>query len=84
MGQGRRLAVANCTAGIRAIHAPPLIAGGYHSIGTTGVFGIVQKATDIVHEERVQYVRDFLLVGKLQGSIKGNPESVSRGSCYAA
>lgn len=41
------------------------------------VGGMVKKRADIVNEERIQLLRDLLLVGKIQRAIEWDPNQVS-------
>jgi hypothetical protein len=46
---------------IYTVHATSLSCSN-NSIGPRGVFGIVQQTANIVNEERIQQIRDLLLV----------------------
>lgn len=37
------------------------------------VGGVVEKCTNVVHEQGVQQLGDFLFVGKIQSPLKRNP-----------
>ena len=45
-------------------------------IGARLVRGVIQQASDIMHEHGVQQIGDFFFVGEFQGSFKWNPGPV--------
>ena len=50
-------------------------------IGARLVRGVIQQASDIMHEHGVQQIGDFFFVGEFQGSFEWNPnllESISQ------
>lgn len=37
---------------------------------------MIEQCTDVMNEQRVQLLSNLLLVGKLEGSLKGNPDTL--------
>lgn len=42
-------------------------------VGSVLVGGVVQQSANIVHEERIQKIRDLLLVRELQSALEWDP-----------
>ena len=53
---------------------PALLSGDGHDLaGAVRIGRVVEKRANVVHEEGIQELRDLLLVGKVEGSLKRNP-----------
>ena len=51
--------------------------GGGHDLASPRLVGrMVEEGPNVVDEERVEQFSNLLLVGKIQGSLKGDPESM--------
>lgn len=47
--------------------------GRHHGIGSIRVGGMIEESADVVDEQRIQELRYFFLVGKVQGPLERNP-----------
>ena len=70
--------------GLRALSSPQRrtvyptsLSSMHHRVGRVVVCRMIEEATDVVYEKRVQLVSDFLLVGEIQSSLEWNPSLVS-------
>lgn len=83
MMQGRRLWALRSPGSWRPFQ-PPLLGLLNHHVRLGGIGRVIQEFSDIVHKQRIQQIGDFLLVGKLQGTLKWDPNASQWKSKYKA
>lgn len=62
--------------GLHGVRSPVSINSSHGSAAYTCprlVRGMIKQGSDVVHEERIQMLRDLFLVGELEGSFERNP-----------
>jgi hypothetical protein len=51
-----------------------LLCGDCHNLAGAVLVGrVIEKSANVVYEERVQQLRNLLLVGEIEGAVKRNP-----------
>jgi hypothetical protein len=56
---------------------PSLLRIVHNHIGPTRVSGMIQQSPDVMHKEGIEQIGDFLLIGEIESTLKGNPEGLS-------
>lgn len=55
---------------------PTLFSSGHDLAGPALVGGVVQEGTNVVYEQRIKELSDLFLVGEIQGSLEGDPDTL--------
>lgn len=55
---------------------PALFSSSHDLAGPALVGGVVEEGTDVVYEQRIKKFGNLLLVGKIQSSLKGDPDTL--------
>lgn len=55
---------------------PALLSSGHNLAGPALVGRVVQQGADVVYEQRIKKLGDLFLVGEIQGSLEGDPDTL--------
>lgn len=54
------------------------LSGRHDCIGSVGVGWMIEQRPNVVDKQRIQHLRDFLLIRKVQRTIERNPGTVEK------